>query len=203
MRAHPHFNPFNIFGEIETPDWSKIFPNKNPLVLEIGFSNARWLIPYAKANPDLNVVGLEVRKKFVDKVKETIKKEELPNAYVLLANANTALEKLFKPESISTTLILFPDPWYKDRHLKRRVINPKFLPILHKAMQKDGILHIATDQEQLAKDMREIINSSDLFGNLFDKNNWAPENISGFFSDIELYHIQHGHPIFRLQYKRK
>lgn len=203
MRAHPHFNPFNIHGEIEKPNWEDIFPNNNPLIVEIGFSNGKWLLAYAKEHPQENIVGLEVRKLFVDKVTSIIEKEKIKNAYVLLANANTALEQLFKPNSLAKVIILFPDPWYKKRHLKRRVINSDFIQILSKSMQKEAILHIATDKQDLSTEIREIVNNSQSFKNLYNKNTWAPENIPGFSSDIEYYHIKKNNPIYRLQYRRK
>jgi tRNA (guanine-N7-)-methyltransferase len=203
MRAHPHFNPFSIHGEIERPDWTKVFPNRQPLALEIGFSNGRWLLPFAKAHPEMNIVGLEVRKPFVDKVRQTIVKEKIPNVQVLLANANTAVPQLFGPENLALVAIFFPDPWYKKRHLKRRVITPEFLDDLARVMTKDSLLHIASDKLELSQDMRALINEHPAFQNLFSSDDWAPDNIPGFTTDIEQFHIKHNNQIYRLQYKRK
>jgi len=203
MRARPHCNPFSIFGKIEKPEWKTIFPNDNPLVVEIGFSNGRWLMPYAKDNPTKNIVGIEIRHKFVTKVQQTIEKEKIQNAHALLANANTAFEILFDENSIETVLVLFPDPWYKDKHIKRRVIIPSFVPTLASKMKKGSILHIASDQEDLARDMRDVLNNSTEFENLFEKDGWAPENIAGYESDIENFHIKHKNPIYRLQFRKK
>ncbi len=203
MRAHPHFNPFNIHGKIERPDWNAVFPSGKELGVEIGFSNGRWLLPFAKAHQDINMVGIEVRKAFVEKVKQTIAKEQLPNVHVLLANANTAIPELFDKESLSLVTIFFPDPWYKPRHMKRRVVQPAFLDILASVMKKGAVVHLASDKHELSLDMRELLNGHPAFENLCDKTGWAPENFPGFETDIELFHIKHKNPIYRLQYRKK
>ncbi|MBU0581256.1 MAG: hypothetical protein KKA19_08770, partial [Candidatus Margulisbacteria bacterium] len=83
-----------------------------------------------------------------------------------------------------------------------RVIQPDFISTLSKVMKKDAILHIASDKKDLSEDMREILNSSKAFKTMFSKDDWAPENIPGFFSDIEYYHVRKNNPIYRLQYKK-
>lgn len=203
MRARAHYNPFNIRPEeSEKPDWQQLFGNKAPICLEIGFSNGRWLLPFAKANPDINVVGLETRRKFVKKVKEDISTDKLKNAYVLLANANTTIKDLFAPDTLSAVIILFPDPWYKKKHFKRRVVNEELLDDLNILMKKDGILHIASDQKLFCEEMRDVLQLHPVFKNLYAEDDFAPENIPGFESDIEFYHLNNNNPIYRLQFKK-
>jgi tRNA (guanine-N7-)-methyltransferase len=201
MRARAHYNPFNIRPEIsEKPDFEQIFGNSNPICLEVGFSNGRWLIPFAKANPNINVVGLETRRKFVAKVKDDI--ENIKNAYALLANANTTVKELFKPDTLSSVVILFPDPWYKKKHFKRRLVNEEFLDNLRSLLKKDGMIHIASDQKIFCEEMREVLTEHKGFENLYPENDFAPENIPGFESDIEVYHLNNNNPIYRLQFKK-
>jgi tRNA (guanine-N7-)-methyltransferase len=149
------------------------------------------------------MVGIEVRRAFVEKVKLIVEKEQIKNVHVLLANANTAVSEIFTPESLELVAIFFPDPWYKPRHLKRRVVQPAFLDILAKVMKKNAILHIASDKHELALDMRDVCNTHPAFENLFDKNDWANENFTGFETDIEGFHIKRKNPIYRLQYKKR
>ncbi|MDR2428910.1 MAG: methyltransferase domain-containing protein, partial [Candidatus Margulisbacteria bacterium] len=98
MRAHPHYNPFNVREPAEHPDWTKVFARpEQPLDLEIGFSTGRWLLQYARTFPERNIAGLEIRAKFIDHARRKIAAEKLANAYVLKANAAAALPELFAP----------------------------------------------------------------------------------------------------------
>jgi len=197
MRAHPHYNPFNVREPAEYPDWQKVFLKpEQPLDLEIGFSTGRWLLKYAQDFPERNIAGLEIRTKFIDHVKNKISAFSLSNAYVLKANAGTALKKLFQPKSLSRVIIMFPDPWYKARHLKRRVVNQDFLQELAEYLQPGAQVHIATDQKNLAEDMLADLLAMPQYKNKYER--YAPENFPGIITDIERYHLERGNPIYRL-----
>lgn len=202
MRAHPHCNPFSVREPSELPDWKNIFPNKNPVDLEIGFSNGTWLIGYAKKFPGRNIVGVEIRKKFIETAKEKIKQEKLSNAYVLQANINTALGKLFKELKLDKVFILFPDPWYKKGHLKRRVVNLDFLNELIKYMTDQAQLFLATDKKDFAREMLEEVEAQKIFMNLAGQGNFTQNTIPGIVTDIEKYHLRLGNPLYRLAFQR-
>jgi len=202
MRAHPHFNPFSVREPSELPDWEKVFAKAQPLDLEIGFSNGTWLVDYAKRFPKRNIVGVEIRKKFIEVAKEKIANEKLTNAYVLQANINTALPKLFKDIKLEKVFILFPDPWYKKGHLKRRVISPEFLKVLPEFMTASGQVYIATDKKEFALEMLALLEVENIFFNLAGKGNFAENTISGIVTDIEKYHLRLGNPLYRLAFQR-
>ena len=201
MRAHPHYNPFNVREPSECPDWQKIFADNRPLDLEIGFSTGRWLLQYAKIFPERDIVGLEIRSKFIAHVRRKIAAENLSNVYVLQANAGTALKELFAPRSLSRVIIMFPDPWYKPRHIKRRVVNPPFLAELAEYLQPDAELHIATDQQILAEDMYADLRAAPAYCNKY--TDYAPQNFAGLVTDIEQYNIERGRRIYRLVFRRR
>jgi tRNA (guanine-N7-)-methyltransferase len=197
LRAHPHYNPFNVREPSECPDWARIFAEpKRPLDLEIGFSTGCWLLQYATDFPERNIVGLEIRTKFIEYVKNKITGQKLTNAYVLKANAATALGKLFQPQSLSRVIIMFPDPWYKSRHLKRRVVNQDFLRELSAYLKPGAEVHIATDQQTLAEDMYSDLTEVTVYKNKYAK--YAPANLTGIVTDIEKYHLERAHPIYRM-----
>jgi len=197
MRAHPHYNPFNVRAPAERPDWRKVFARpEQPLDLEIGFSTGRWLLKYAQDFPGRNIAGLEIRTKFIEYVKNKITQAGLTNAYVLKANAGTALPELFAPGSLSRVIIMFPDPWYKARHLKRRVVNQNFLRELAGYLRPDAELHIATDQKSLAEDMLSDLTAVPEYKNKYAQ--YAPENFAGIVTDIEKYQLERGRPMYRL-----
>lgn len=198
MRAHPHYNPFNVREPRELPVWQSIFTNGAPLDLEIGFSNGTWLLDYAIKYPQRNIIGVETRTKFIAIVKEKIQEQGLQNAYVVQANINTSLPKLFKDILFDNVFVFFPDPWYKPRHVRRRVVTADFIKEIHTYMRPSAKLHIATDQEFLAKDMLADLEASGLFTNQSGANNYAAENIPGITTDIEKYNIKKARPIYRL-----
>jgi len=202
MRAHPHSNPFSVREPAELPEWGTVFANKNQIDLEVGFSNGTWLIDYAKKFPERNIVGVEIRKKFIESTKEKIAAEKLTNAWVLQANINTALPILFKNIKLQNVFVLFPDPWYKKGHLKRRVITPEFLDLLAGQMQSGGMLHIASDKQLFALEMLEVLAAHPLYKNTMPEKSLAPENIAGVHTDIELYHLRLGNPLSRLVFQR-
>ncbi|GBR77546.1 tRNA (guanosine(46)-N7)-methyltransferase TrmB [Candidatus Termititenax dinenymphae] len=201
MRAHPHYNPFNVRNPSECPDWSKVFArSEQPLDLEIGFSTGRWLISYAQNFPERNIAGLEIRAKFIEYVQQKIIAGKLTNAYVLKANANTALAELFAPQSLSRVIIMFPDPWYKARHIKRRVVDQDFLRELAVRLKSGAELHIATDQQALAEDMYADLLAVPEYQNKYTR--YAPENFAGIVTDIERYNQERGREIYRLVFIR-
>ena len=201
MRAHPHYNPFNVREPSERPDWREIFVDNRPLDLEIGFSTGHWLLQYAKTFPERDIVGLEIRSKFIEYARRKIAAENLPNAYVLQANANTALKELFAPQSLSRAVIMFPDPWYKPRHLKRRVVTPGFLTGLAECLRPGAEVHIATDRQGLAEDMLADLMSAPEYRNKYA--DYAPQNFPGIVTDIERYNIERGKRIYRLVFVRQ
>lgn len=202
MRAHPHYNPYSIRVPSEKPDWQSVFPTQQPLDLEIGFSNGTWLIDYAAQNPTRNVTGVETRSIFIAEAKARIVARGLTNAYALQANASTALTELFSLDSLSRIFVLFPDPWYKGRHLRRRVIQPAFLEMIYPLLTMDGELYIATDKQDFSLDMLRDVEASGLFTNVAGANNYVEQTIPGVTTDIERYHLRLQHPIYRLQFKK-
>ena len=101
-----------------------------------------------------------------------------------------------------TVFCFFLTPGTKRGHLKRRVITAEFLPILHRHLQPNGALHIATDQEQFAQEMLLLLTESGLFSNQAAPDKFAKTNISGITTDIEEYNLKLGKPIYRLHFRK-
>lgn len=201
MRAHPHYNPYSVREPAERPDWEKIF-SVQPLDLEIGCSNGTWLIDYAKLHPERNIVGLETRSIFLPKIKERIQQDKLTNVYALQANASTAMPLLFTPSSLSRVFILFPDPWYKGRHIKRRVVQKAFLEMIYPLLTETAELYIATDKQDFSVDMLNAVEESGLFVNTAGPQAYVQATIPGVTTDIERYHLRLEHPIYRMHFKK-
>ena len=153
-RVRQHVNPFSFRGEIERPDWAEVFADPTlPLEVDVGTAHGDFLRAWAAQRPDLNVVGLEVRGPMVDHVNARIEREGLPNARVIYCNANQNFTELFAPASLRTVYVHFPDPWFKKRHHKRRVMTPTFVDDLATRLEPGGLLRFMTDFGEYAEEV--------------------------------------------------
>jgi tRNA (guanine-N7-)-methyltransferase len=153
-RIRHHVNPFNFRDHPDIPDWSEIFeaPDR-PIEVDIGCARGHFMLARAAQAPDVNVVGLEIRRPIVDRVARQITERSLKNAHVICCNANQSLKELFAAESLSRAYVHFPDPWFKKRHHKRRLINAAFLVDLAAVLKIGGEFHFATDYQEYAEEV--------------------------------------------------
>jgi tRNA (guanine-N7-)-methyltransferase len=147
LSPHETFLPKEIFGK------------EAPVVLEIGFGMGQALFELAEANPDKHYVGIEVHRPGVGALLASIEEEGLENIRVYSEDATLILKQCILPHSISEVLIYFPDPWPKKRHNKRRLIQVEFIRQLLTVLKPEGILHCATDWEDYAHHMMEVLSS--------------------------------------------
>ncbi|OGQ90370.1 MAG: tRNA (guanosine(46)-N7)-methyltransferase TrmB [Deltaproteobacteria bacterium RIFOXYA12_FULL_58_15] len=201
-RHRIHGNPFNLHGEVEIPDWNVVFGRAAPFALDIGFGAGAFTLELARRHPEFNVIGVEIRTHLVDDLNDAARKQKLTNLHAVLANANLHLKELVPDNSVVLTTINFPDPWYKKRHHKRRVVQPEWLETLAGKLQTEATVHIATDYEPGALHAREVFDSSPLFRNLDGNGCWAPESTTGIATERERTHLARNEPIYRLRYRR-
>lgn len=128
-----------------------IFGNTNPIIVEIGFGmgDATWQI--AKANPNINYIGIEVHTPGVGKLLSEIQKNELKNLYIIEYDAMEVLQNMFGDNSINGFHIFFPDPWPKKKHHKRRMLQRPRTDLLAKKLSAGGYLYFVTDWLEYAE----------------------------------------------------
>lgn len=117
--------------------------------VEIGTNRGRFLTALAEADPQRDVLGLEWREKWVNQLVAQKQRIGLDNLHVLRADARIALPILIEPKSVKVCFILYPDPWWKKKHVRRRLIDPAFLNLIGVLLREDGMLIIKTDALQL------------------------------------------------------
>ena len=117
--------------------------------LEIGFGKGMFLLDYAGQHPDRNIVGIEVRRSFCNRVMNRVEKRQLMNVRVALGDARELIPLLFEKESLERVFLLFPDPWWKRRHAKRRY-GAKFFYTLAEILKPGGLLVIKSDVKEYA-----------------------------------------------------
>lgn len=136
----------------------------DPTCLEIGFGMGTSLVTQAINYPEMNFIGIEVHKPGVGSLLLQIDKNRLNNIKIISHDAVEVLRDFIPDHSLALIQIFFPDPWPKKRHHKRRLIQPEFVKLLHQKLKPQGILHLATDWENYAEQMQEVVSNSGLFG---------------------------------------
>lgn len=150
------------FGE-EPIDFDALFGRHAPVVFEIGFGNGDTLVQQALESLDLNFLGVEVHEPGVGHCLLKAQEASIGNLRLIRHDAIEVLQRQVPPASLRRVNIYFPDPWPKKRHHKRRLIQPAFLALIHSRLEAKGALHIATDWENYAEHIDEVIERSDLF----------------------------------------
>ena len=150
-----HVNPLSSnFNQIERiPSLNEMFGNsKLNLHLDIGCASGEFLFDLALVNTCWNYLGIEIREKLVKNAKLKVHEKEIKNLCFVFGNANNILndaQSKFIFKNLKSISFNFPDPWFKKRHYKRRVIQPEFIKILSNFLQKGTLIFIKTDVKDL------------------------------------------------------
>lgn len=138
-------------------DFAKVFGNDHPVVLEIGFGMGRSLMQMAQDTPGQNFVGIEVYPPGIGSALAEIGKLGLVNVRLINHDAYEVVSGCIAPNSLDAVQIFFPDPWPKLRHHKRRLINDEFVQMLRPLLKSGGEIRMATDWENYALQMLEVM----------------------------------------------
>lgn len=149
--------------EGESLDLDLTFGRRAPRVLEIGFGNGETLVARARAEPEVDFLGIEVHRPGVGHLLSRLAELELSNVRVFCADAVDVLHRRLADAALDRIDILFPDPWPKKRHHKRRLIQPSFVVLLALKLKPGGLLHLATDWADYAMQMRHVMDASPAF----------------------------------------
>jgi len=144
-----------------TLDLTTIFGNDNPVKLEIGFGNGESLVKMAAADPKSNYLGIEVHSPGVGHLLLKAGELGITNLRVMRHDAIEVLDNCIGTHAITGLFLFFPDPWHKKRHHKRRILNPGFVERLNRVIRPGGFFHAATDWENYAEQMMEVLTNAD------------------------------------------
>ena len=161
-----HVNPLskNFFEIDPIPPLNQVFENpKLPLHLDIGCASGDFLFELSLKNKNWNYIGIEIREKLVLNANLKIKSRENKNLYFSFGNANNIFNQSNNKSIINFITSIsfnFPDPWFKKRHHKRRVIQPKLINLLSNSMKRGSLIFIKTDVRDLFDHMELTISES-------------------------------------------
>ncbi len=201
-RVRQHVNPLKS-DLLEIADVPRIVPGAGqPLEVELGAAEAHFLIDRAGAEPEALFVGVEIRRELVEATNADCARRGLRNVRLVFANISVDLPRLFAPGSVRRFFLNFPDPWFKSRQHKRRVINPELVAELARALQPGGELYVMTDIFALALDAMAALETSPAYASASGAWTFARHNPYGAKSRRERQCEQEGAPIWRLLYRR-
>lgn len=144
-------------AKIEMQNWSAIFNNERPVIIEYCSGNGEWIAAKAEAHPLINWVAVEYKFERVRKIWSKMKNRGLENLLIVCGEAHYATENFFPSNTIADIYINFPDPWPKTRHFKNRLIQHDFTEQMWRILQTKGIVTFVTDDIPYFEWTNEII----------------------------------------------
>jgi tRNA (guanine-N7-)-methyltransferase len=182
----------------------QVFGRHAPRTLEIGFGNGEHLAALAGAHPERDYFGVEVHRPGVGHLLMLAAERNLSNVRASTHDAVEVLRDQIAPASLDEVLVLFPDPWHKKRHHKRRLIQPPFVELIASRIAPGGVFRLATDWEQYAVQMLEVLSAaSALFENLSPTGDWMPRPEERAPTRFEKRGARLGHGVWDLAFRRR
>jgi tRNA (guanine-N7-)-methyltransferase len=184
-----------------TLDFDKAFGRSAPTVLEIGFGMGETTQKIAAARRDDNFLGVEVFNAGVGALLKRIEESGRTNIRIIQHDAVEVARDMIAPDSLAGVHIYFPDPWPKARHHKRRLVQPAFIALLASRIAPGGYIHCATDWENYAEQMLEVLGGEPLLANRYD--GYAPRPDFRPQTKFETRGLRLGHGVWDLIFTRQ
>jgi tRNA (guanine-N7-)-methyltransferase len=207
VRVRQHVNPLSQKYQVVTPlpEWSSVFSElRRPLHLDIGCARGKFLLNLAPLQPDVNFLGIEIRESLVVEANEQRDRKHLNNLHFFFCNINQSLPILLDslPRGIlSHVSIQFPDPWFKHRHSKRRVVQPDLVACLAEFLIPGGQVFLQSDVEAVALEMGDRFRENPAF-QLAHLDPWLEANPFLVPTEREIATQNKNMPVYRLLFTR-
>ncbi|WP_413161031.1 tRNA (guanosine(46)-N7)-methyltransferase TrmB [Capilliphycus salinus ALCB114379] len=206
VRVREHVNPLaqKYQVPIDPPDWNKIYAKVHqPLHLDLGCGRGRLLWNLAQIEPSWNYLGLEIREPLVEEANQWRDEQGLTNLHYLFCNANNSLKPILEtlPAGILKRVsIQFPDPWFKRRHQRRRIVQPELVTEIADYIMMGGEVFLQSDVKDVIKQMSDIFSENPSFQRL--TKDFGAENPLPLPSERERSTISRGEPVYRVLFER-
>ncbi|MDT8397381.1 MAG: tRNA (guanosine(46)-N7)-methyltransferase TrmB [Pseudomonadales bacterium] len=167
---------FGLVTDQGLMDQERVFSRRAPLTFELGFGMGDSLLEMARLSPQRDFVGVDVHLPGIGALLRGIKANELNNIRIYRDDGKVVLRDCFADDSIDCVQIFFPDPWHKKKHHKRRLIQPEFMQLVWQKLRPGGTVHLATDWENYAEHMLNVMGVVTGFRNRFGGNACATDH---------------------------
>ncbi len=208
-RALPKMDPtvdcaqhLTFVDDLQQPfDPQSLFDQPRDLELEVGSGKGHFVLTYSEKHPDRNFLGNEIAKKYARFAAYRLAKNGRHNARVISGDG-LKLFRDFLPDSCAVGVhVYFPDPWWKERHRRRRVIQPAFVADVQRVLKTDGIFHFWTDVEQYFEEACDVLNRETCWSEPMVVAEPQTTHDMDFRTHFERRMRKNGHDVFRAQFK--
>lgn len=200
-RIRRHANPFNVQVEVGRLDRRAVFGREAPLEVELGCGAGGFLLDRAQNNPERDHLGFEVRQPLVSRANAWAEERGLENVRFVFANAVANLSGLVEPGVIVRAHVHFPDPCPKNRHRKRRIMQPSVARALAELMPMGGEVYCQTDVATLGAEMFKILSAERAFAARLGPGAGHPRPVPES-TEWERQHEKEGEPIYRMLFEK-
>ena len=184
-------------------DWREFFGNAHPIELDIGCGRGMFLVNAGLMRPEINYLGIELDYKEARHGAKRVYKRKMPNVRVLGGDANIALERFIPPGSVAAVHVYFPDPWWKRKHLRRRLFTDRFADRIAAVLQPDGLLHVWTDVADYFEVVSALLNHHEQFAACPPPEERPAEHDLDYQTSFERKKRQAGYLIHRGLWKKQ
>ena len=185
-------------------DLPALFGNDHPVYVEIGFGNGESLAEMARLHPERNYIGIEVHRPGVGHLLLKLAETGCENVRVIRHDAIEVLAQMLPESSLQGVYLLFPDPWHKKRHHKRRILQPSLVERLARLIHQGGFLHVATDWQDYAEQMMTVLGAAEaLFTNRAGPGRFLPRPDDRPLTKFERRGRHLGHDVWDLVFVRR
>jgi tRNA (guanine-N7-)-methyltransferase len=194
---------YREFEELPRPwDTSGLFGRDALLEVEVGSGKGMFLVGAAATHPDRNLLGIERALKYARHTAARLAKRGLENAVLVHGDALRVFNEFLPERSLSAVHVYFPDPWWKKRHKKRRVLNAAFLRDVERTLVIGGRLHFWTDVEEYFQTTLDLIREMTGLAGPFEVPERPPEHDLDYQTHFERRTRLHGEPVYRAEFEK-
>ncbi|MFM7364387.1 MAG: tRNA (guanosine(46)-N7)-methyltransferase TrmB [Cuspidothrix sp.] len=208
VRVRQHVNPLARKFQTPTtsPKWENIYTQASlPLHLDIGCARGKFILQMAQIEANWNFLGLEIREPLVVEANRIRDEIGLTNLHYVFANVNNSLVSLLSSlplGSLQRVTIQFPDPWFKTRHAKRRVVQAELVAELANYLTVNGVVFLQSDLEFVAVEMCDHFYENPAFEKL-GTTTWLAQNPLPVATEREIATQKKGEPVYRALFRKK
>jgi tRNA (guanine-N7-)-methyltransferase len=193
---------YGIDFAAEALDPLRVFGRSAPCCVEIGFGNGEHLLALAQRQPQRDFLGVEVHRPGVGRLLLGLAEHALDNVRIICHDAVEVFATQLRADTLAEILVLFPDPWPKKRHHKRRLLQPQFASLLASRLAPGGMLRLATDWEPYAHEMLATLSATAQLTNAASGNAFACHPAERTPTRFERRGTRLGHEVFDLTFRR-
>ena len=194
---------FRTFEDLPQPwDAAAIFGREAPMEVEVGSGKGLFIASASAKQPERNFLGIEVAQKYAKPAAAKLARQNRTNAVMVGGDALRIFRELLPEASLAAVHVYFPDPWWKARHKKRRVMNEGFLKDVERVLQPGGVLHFWTDVEEYFQSTLELIRVTVKLAGPLEVPEREPEHDLDYRTHFERRMRLNGEPVYRAEFRK-